>query len=72
MRVLIGRAFYYEKQDRIYKKGEICDVKNEFANWVVRNKLGSFIPVVVNKPEPAIKEIKSPPKDKMMRKIKTK
>ncbi len=67
MRVLIGRTFYFEKEDKLFVKGKTYSVNNEMAEWIVRKRLGEIIPVIEK-----IKEIKKPPKDKMMHKVKTK
>lgn len=80
MRVKIGRDFYDKKHDIVYTNGEIADVTNETALWIVRNSLGWIIPnVEVGKPvkidngkTERTKAIEKSVKDKMMRKAKTK
>jgi len=80
MRVRIGRDFFDKRNDVIYAKGEIADVKEETALWMVRNSLGYIIPNVrINRPvkinseeTKRTKAIEKSQKDKMMRKIKTK
>jgi len=80
MKVKIGRDFYDKKNDTIYAKGEIADVKEETALWMVRHSLGYIIPNVrIDRPvkinsikterEKAIEESQQ---DKMMKKVKTK
>lgn len=76
MKVKIGRDFFDKKNDVIYTKGEIADVKEETALWMVRNSLGYIIPTVqVNRPvkiddieTERTKAIEKSRKDKMMRK----
>jgi len=80
MHVRIGRDFFDKRNDVIYAKGEIADVKEETALWMVRNSLGYIIPNVrINRPvkinseeTERTKAIEKSQKDKMMRKIKTK
>lgn len=67
MRVLIGRTFYSEKEEKLFIKGKDYSVNNEMGDWVVRKRLGEVIPVIEK-----LKAVDSPPKDKMMRKVKTK
>ena len=76
MKVKIGRDFFDKKNDVIYAKGEIADVKEETALWMVRNSLGYIIPnVQINRPvkiddieTERTKAIEKSRKDKMMRK----
>ena len=76
MKVKIGRDFFDKKNDVIYTKGELADVKEETALWMVRNSLGYIIPnVQINRPvkiddieTERTKAIEKSRKDKMMRK----
>ena len=80
MKVRIGRDFFDKRNDVIYTKGEIADVNEETALWMVRHSLGYIIPTVqVNRPvninsikTERTKAIEESVKDKMMRKVKTK
>jgi len=74
MRILIGRTFYHEKQDKTYIKGKNYPANNEFAEWIIRKRLGIIIPEVKKKGKAdfVLKEMKGPPEDKMMKKVKTK
>ena len=71
MRVKIGRSFFYKENDITFEKGKVYTVKNELAWWIVRKRLGEIIPNV-NIEIPKEKEIIKAPRDKMMRKRKTK
>ena len=76
MKIRIGRDFYDKKHDVVYTNGEIADVNNDVADWIVRNSLGYIIPNVaigrpvgINKKEiEKTKAIEESQKDKMMRK----
>lgn len=76
MRVLIGRTFKYEKEDKLFIKGKDYSVKKELGEWIGRKRLGVVIPEVKTnvKGKPVLKDLKGPPKDKMMKEedIKTK
>lgn len=76
MRVLIGRTFKYEKEDKLFIKGKDYSVKKELAEWIARKRLGIVIPEVKTdvKGKPVLKDLKSPPKDKMIKEndVKTK
>ena len=76
MRVLIGRTFKYVKEDKLFIKGKDYSVKKELGEWIGRKRLGIVIPEVKTngKGKPILKDLKSPPKDKMMKEedIKTK
>jgi len=80
MKVRIGRDFYDKKRDIVYTNGEIADVNNDVADWIVRNSLGWIIPNVrVDRPvkinsikTEKTKAIEESVKDKMMRKQKIK
>ena len=76
MRVLIGRTFKYVKEDKLFIKGKDYSVKKELGEWIGRKRLGVVIPEVKTngKGKPILKDLKSPPKDKMMKEedIKTK
>ena len=74
MRVLIGRTFRYEKEDRIFEKGKDYSVKRELGNWIARKRLGTILPEIkINgKGNLHLKDQKGPQKDKMMKKNKTK
>jgi len=69
MRVLIGRSFFYEKENKIYTKGKNYSVNNEMANWITRKRLGEIIPIISENNK--VKNLNKPPEDKMMRKNKT-
>jgi len=77
MRVRIGRDFYDKKRDTVYTNGEIANVNNDVADWIVRNSLGYIIPnVAVGKPvsidkkeTEKTKAIEESVKDKMVRKV---
>jgi len=76
MRVRIGRDFYDKKHDIVYTNGQVADVNNDVADWIVRNSLGYIIPNVRvgrpvsinNKDTEKTKAIEESVKDKMMRK----
>lgn len=75
MKVKIGRDFFDKKNDVVYAKGEIADVNNETALWMVRNSLGYIIPTVQTNRPVKINSIKTErtkaieeSQDKMMRK----
>jgi len=74
MRVLIGRTFKYDKEDIIFVKGNDYSVKKELAQWIARKRLGTIIPEVKTngKGKPHLKDLKGPPKDKMIKENKTK
>ena len=74
MRVLIGRTFKYEKEDRLFIKGKDYPVKKELAEFITRKRLGTIIPEIKTgtKGKPTLKGVSKPPKDKMMREAKTK
>jgi hypothetical protein len=65
MQVLIGRSFYYEKDDRIFVKGKSYSVNNKLANWIARKRLGEIIPVVSE--DHKVKNLEKAPKDKMIK-----
>lgn len=67
MRILIGRTFFYEKQEKTFIRGKSYSVSNELGEWIVQKRLGEIVPGIGK-----LKEMKSPPKDKMMRGVKTK
>lgn len=76
MRVLIGRTFLYEKQDKLFVRGKDYPVKKELAEFITRKRLGTIIPEVKTdtKGKPILKDLKGPPKDRMIKEedIKTK
>ena len=74
MRVLIGRTFKYDKEDRLFQKGQDYSVTKELAQWIARKRLGTIIPEVKTngKGKPHLKDIKEPTKDKMMKENKRK
>jgi len=76
MRVLIGRTFFYEKEKKIFIKGMNYPVKKELGQWITRKRLGVIIPEVKTngKGKPILKDLKGPPKDKMIKEndVKTK
>ena len=76
MRVLIGRTFKYVKEDKLFVKGKDYSVKKELGEWIGRKRLGVVIPEVKTdiKGKPHLKDLKGPPKDKMIKEedIKTK
>ena len=76
MRVLIGRTFKYEKEDKLFVKRLSYQVKKELGQWIARKRLGVIIPEVKTngKGEHHLKDIKGPPKDKMIKEndVKTK
>lgn len=69
MRVLIGRTFKYEKEDKIFQRGRNYLVKKELGEFIARKRLGVIIPEVKTDKEgkPTLKDLKGPPKDRMMR-----
>ena len=68
MRVLIGRTFKYEKEDKLFIKGKDYPVNKELGEWIGRKRLGVVIPEVKTngKGKPVLKNLKGPPKDKMI------
>lgn len=76
MRVLIGRTFKYEKEDKLFIKGKDYSVKKELGEWIGRKRLGVIIPEVKTntKGKPILRDLKGPPKDKMIKEndVKTK
>jgi len=76
MIVLIGRTFKYLKEDKIFEKGKNYPVKKDLAGWIARKGLGVIIPEVQTngKGNLKLKDIKGPPKDKMIKEndVKTK
>ena len=68
MRVLIGRTFKYVKEDKLFIKGLSYPVKKELGEWIARKRLGAIIPEVKTngKGKHHLKDIKGPPKDKMI------
>ena len=68
MRVLIGRTFKHVKEDKLFVKGSSYPVKKELGQWIARKRLGVIIPEVkINgKGNLRLKDIKGPPKDKMI------
>ena len=76
MRVLIGRTFKHVKEDKLFIKGKNYPVKKELGEWIGRKRLGVVIPEVKTngKGKPVLKNIKGPPKDKMIKEndVKTK
>ena len=76
MIVLIGRTFKYEKENKLFIKGMSYPVKKELAQWITRKGLGVMIPEVQTngKGNLRLKDIKGPPKDKMIKEndVKTK
>ena len=76
MRVLIGRTFKYDKEDKLFIKGMNYPVKKELAKFITRKRLGVIIPEVEIgvKGKPVLKDLKGPPKDRMIKSddIKTK
>jgi len=77
MKIKIGRDFFDKRNDIVYTGGEIADVNEETALWMVRNSLGYIIPNVrVDRPvkinsikTERTKAIEESIKDKMMRKV---
>jgi len=76
MIVLIGRTFKHEKENKIFVKGKDYQVKKDLAGWIARKGLGVIIPEVQTngKGNLKLKDIKGPPKDKMIKEndVKTK
>ena len=76
MRVLIGRTFKYEKENKLFVKGMNYPVKKELGQWIARKRLGVIIPEIKTngKGKLHLKDLKVPPKDKMMKEedVKTK
>ena len=76
MRVLIGRTFLHEKEDKIFEKGKNYPVGEELGMWITRKGLGVMIPEVKEngKGNLRLKDLKGPPNDKMIKEkdIKTK
>ena len=77
MKIKIGRDFFDKRNDIVYTGGEIADVNEETALWMVRNSLGYIIPnVAIGKPvgidkkeAERTKAIEESVKDKMIRKV---
>jgi len=69
MRVLIGRTFRYDEEDMLFVKGNDYSVNKKLAGWIVRKRLGQIIPEIKTngKGNRHLKDIKGPPKDKMMK-----
>lgn len=69
MRILIGRTFKYDKEDRLFIKGMNYSVKKELGKWIARKRLGVIIPEIKTngKGNLHLKDLKAPPKDKMIR-----
>ena len=76
MRVLIGRTFKYDKKNTLFVKGNDYSVNKELGQWIARKRLGVIIPEVKSdaKGKPILKNLKGPPKDKMIKEndVKTK
>ena len=74
MRVLIGRTFKYEKEDKLFIKGMNYPVKKELGEWITRKRLGVMIPEVKTneKGNLHLKDLKGPPNDKMIKEKDTK
>ena len=67
MRVIIGRTFFYKKDSKIYERGKNYPVNKEMGKWITRKQLGTVIPEVVQKKgKRHLKDLKGPPKDKMI------
>ena len=76
MRVLIGRTFKHDKENKLFVKGRDYQVRKELGEWITRKRLGVAIPEVKTngKGKLHLKGLKGPPKDKMMKEedVKTK
>lgn len=76
MRVLIGRTFKYDKEDKLFIRGRNYSVRKELAEFITRKRLGVIIPEVKTdaKGKPVLRDLKGPPKDRMIKEkdIKTK
>ena len=72
MRVLIGRTFKYEKENKLFVKGMDYQVKEELGKWIARKRLGIIIPEIKTngKGKLHLKDLKGPPKDRMVDKEK--
>ena len=68
MRVIIGRTFKYEKEDKLFIKGKDYPVKKELGLWICRKGLGSMIAEIKTngKGNLKLKDLKGPPNDKMI------
>ena len=69
MRILIGRTFKYDKEDKLFVRGRDYAVKKELAVWIARHQLGSIIPEIKEdkKGKLVLKDLKGPPKDTMIK-----
>lgn len=69
MRVLIGRTFKYEKEDKIFVRGKDYPVTKELAEWIVKKRLGRIIPELKlnHKGKPHLKNTKIPIRDRITR-----
>ena len=74
MRVLIGRTFKYDKENKLFVKGRDYQVKKELGEWITRKRLGVAIPEIKTngKGKLHLKDLKEPPKDKMIKEKDTK
>ena len=68
MRILIGRTFKYDKEDKLFVRGRDYAVKKELAEWITRHRLGSIIPEIKEdkKGKLVLKDLKGPPNNKMI------
>ena len=69
MRILIGRTFKYDKEDKLFEKGKDYAVKKDLAEWITRHQLGTIIPEIKEdeKGKLVLKDLKGPPKDTMIK-----
>ena len=74
MIVLIGRTFKHDKEDKLFVKGMNYPVKEELGKWICRKGLGVILPEVQTngKGNLKLKDLKGPPKDKMIKEKDTK
>ena len=69
MRMLIGRTFKHVEEDKLFIKGMSYEVKKDLGSWIQRKHLGVKIAEVRTngKGNLHLKDIKGPPKDKMIK-----
>ena len=69
MRILIGRTFKYDKEDKLFVRGRDYAVKKDLAEWITRHQLGTIIPEIKEdeKGKLVLKDLKCPPKDTMIK-----
>ena len=69
MRILIGRTFKYDKEDKLFVRGRDYAVKKDLAEWITRHQLGTIIPEIKEdeKGKLVLKDLKGPPKDTMIK-----